>query len=84
VAVLLGFQKVSVRVLPPHVAWRRLKDVQRVVAAEPRVAYAVHCLPLYDQLNLTLELLRQDEWPELHEPEELPPNVVRFRPRTRR
>jgi hypothetical protein len=24
----------------------------------------VCCLPLYDQLELTLELLRQEDWPE--------------------
>jgi hypothetical protein len=70
--------------LPPRLAWQRLRDMKRVVAQEPDVAYAVHCLPLYDQLDLTLELLRQEEWPDFDEPEALPPNVVRFRPRCRR
>ena len=58
--------------------------MQQVVAQQPRVAYAVHWLPLYDQLELTLELLAQTDWPDLEEPEVLPPKVVRFRPRTHR
>ncbi len=33
------------------------------------------------QLELTLELLRQEDWPDFGEPEVLPPNVIRFRPR---
>ena len=37
----------------------------------------------YDQLDLTLELLQQDDWPEFDEPEDLPPNVIRFRRRYR-
>jgi hypothetical protein len=38
--------------------------------------------PFFDQLELTLELLRQEEdWPDFGEPEVLPPNVIRFRPR---
>jgi hypothetical protein len=57
--------------------------MQRVVVREPAIAYAVHCLPLYDQLELTLQLLQQDDWPEFDD-EPLPPNVVRFRPRVRR
>ena len=35
-----------------------------MVVREPAIAYAVHCLPLYDQLELTLQLLQQDDWPE--------------------
>jgi hypothetical protein len=42
-----------------------LRDMQRVIVYEPAIAYAVHCLPLYDQLELTLELLQQDDWPQL-------------------
>jgi hypothetical protein len=61
-----------------------LKDMQRVVAEQPAIAHAVRCLRLADQLKLTLELLRQEEWPEFDEPEPLPPNVIRFRPRLRR
>lgn len=58
--------------------------MQQAVDQDPALANAVHCLPLYDQLDLTLELLRQEEWPDFDEPEPLPPNVVRFRPRRRR
>ena len=67
--------------LPPDRAWQRLRHMQDVVAHQPAIAYAVHCLPLYDKLELTLELLNQDGWPEFDTPEPLPPNVVRFRPR---
>jgi hypothetical protein len=72
-------------VLALHSAWRRLRDMQEVVAAQPAIAHAVRCLPLYDQLELTLELLRQEDWPdfEFEHPEELPPNVIPFRPRRR-
>jgi hypothetical protein len=35
---------------------------------------------LAEQLELTLELLRQDQWPDLADAEPLPPNVVQFRP----
>ena len=38
--------------------------MQEVVAHQPAIAYAVGCLPLYDKLELTLELLNQDGWPE--------------------
>jgi hypothetical protein len=58
--------------------------MQQVVVDQPAIAQAVYCLPLYDVLELTLELLRQEAWPEFVEPEPLPPNVVRFRPRPRR
>jgi hypothetical protein len=67
-------------VLPPRAAWARLQDMQQVVLHQPVIAHAVRCLPLCDQLELTLELLQQDNWPEFAEPELLPPNVVRFRP----
>jgi hypothetical protein len=55
------------RLLPPRAAWARLKDMQRVVAEQPTIAHAVRCLRLADQLELTLELLRQDKWPEFAE-----------------
>jgi hypothetical protein len=71
------------RRLPPHAAWARLKDMQQVVVEQPMVAHALRCLPLYDVLELTLELLHQNEWPEFDEPEPLPLNVIRFRPRLR-
>ena len=51
--------------------------MRRVMCTRPEVAYAVRCLPLIDQLELTLELLKQ--WQE-SEPE-LPSNVILFRPR---
>jgi hypothetical protein len=70
--------------LPASTAWARLRDMQHVVVEQPVVAYAVQCLPLYDVLELTVELLRQEAWPEFAEPEPLPPNVIRFRPRLRR
>jgi hypothetical protein len=70
--------------LPPHAAWARLRDIQQVVVQHPAISHAVRCLPLHDQLELTLELLRQGDWPDFAEPEPLPPNVVRFRPRARR
>ena len=57
--------------------WDLLAHMQRVMCRRPEVAYAVRCLSLLDQLELTLELL--NEW---REPErELPSNVIRFRPR---
>ena len=58
--------------------------MQDVIAHQPTIAHAVQCLlPLYDQLEPTLELLEQDGWPDLDTPEPLPANVVRFRPRPR-
>jgi len=55
--------------------------MQEAVAHAPALAHAVRRLSLYDQLALTLRLLR-DEWPEPPpSPEVLPANVVRFRPR---
>jgi len=57
--------------------------MQQVVADQPAIAHAVRCLRLRDQLELTLELLRQHDWPDVAESEPLPPNVVRFRQRTR-
>jgi hypothetical protein len=65
------------RVLSPDAAWQRLFWMQAVVAGEPSVARAVRSLSLYDQLELTLQLLAQ-EWPE---PEPLPANVIPFRRR---
>jgi hypothetical protein len=55
-----------------------------VVEHQPAIAYAVHCLTLFDKLELTLELLKQDDWPEFDAPEPLPPNVLRYRPRANR
>ena len=72
------------RLLPPDQAWRRLRDMQDVAEHQPAIAYAVHSLTLFDQLELTLELLEQDDWPDFDTPESLTPNVVRFRPRPQR
>jgi hypothetical protein len=60
--------------------------MQQMVAHEPALAWAVSWMPLYDQLDLTLELLHKvgntclDEEPG----EPLPSNVIRFRVRRRR
>jgi hypothetical protein len=51
------------------------------VATQPGIARAVRCLSLYDQLDLTLELLHQRDWPDFDSPEDLPPNVIPFRRR---
>jgi len=57
--------------------------MQRIVAQQPDVAWAVGYMPLYDQLELTHELLDRygdsylDEEP--NEPSRL--NVIRFRVR---
>jgi hypothetical protein len=64
-------------------AWRRLRDMQLVLAKQPAIAHAVRCLSLLDVLELQLQLLGQAEWPEFDEPEKLPANVIRFRPRPR-
>jgi hypothetical protein len=69
--------------LSPVAAWQRLFWMQEVVAHQPAVANAVRCLSLYDQLQLTLQLLRE-EWPEADSPETLPANVIPFRPRQTR
>jgi hypothetical protein len=64
--------------LTPPVAWRRLKDMQHVVATQPAIARAVRSMSLYDQLDLTLEVLHQRDWPDFDPPDDLPPNVIRF------
>ena len=61
----------------PLLAWQRLAHIQHVVWTRPEIAYAVRCLPLLDQLELTLELLTNGNKCEA----ELPPNVIPFRPR---
>ena len=67
----------------PLDAWRRIRDMQHVLADQPAVAHAVRCLSLCDLLELQLELPPQPEWSEFEEPEPLPPNVIPFRPRHR-
>jgi hypothetical protein len=39
--------------------WELLAHMRRVMCTRPEVAYAVGCLPLLDQLELTLELLKR-------------------------
>ena len=63
----------------PEVAWMRLACMRDVVRREPAVAHAVRCLSLRDQLELTLELLRQDDWCDDEQTETLSPNVIPFR-----
>ena len=71
---------ISATATPTTVGWKLLAHMRRVMCARPDVAYAVRCLSLLDQLELTLELL--NEWQE-SEPE-LPSNVIPFRPRCSR
>jgi len=54
--------------------------VQAVLAEQPAVARAVRRLSLYDQLALTLELLRDAECPDA-QTSDLPANVIPFRRR---
>jgi hypothetical protein len=65
-------------VVPCDVAWGRLARLREVVIEQPALGRAFQRLTLYDQLVLTLELLREPEIPAL------PDNVVRFRPRSER
>ena len=71
------------RVIPPRQAWHRLTRMQQLVARQPALARAVSYMTLYDQLDLTLELLLKvgntylDEEPD----EPLPSNVIRVRVR---
>jgi len=69
--------------LTPLVAWHRLRDMPLVVAAQPAIARAVRCLTLCDQLELTLALLQQRDWPDFAAPVDQPPNIIPFRRRQR-
>jgi hypothetical protein len=42
------------------------------------IAHAVHCLSIHDELELMLDLLRQQKRPDIAEPERPPPNVIPF------
>ena len=53
----IGFLYVGVGVVPPRVAWSRLRDIEFVLAQQPAFARAVLQLTMYDQLELNLELL---------------------------
>jgi hypothetical protein len=68
-------------VISPGQAAHPLARMQSIVAQRPEVAWAVSCMPLYDQLELMLELLTCDGNTYLdEEPDEpLASNVVRFR-----
>jgi hypothetical protein len=69
-------------VIPPRQAWHRLTRMQEMVAQQPALAWAVSCMTLYDQLDLSLELLGPHDNGLLDEPaEHRPPNVIRFRVR---
>jgi hypothetical protein len=50
-------------VISADAAWRRMGWMRQVVRHQPAVAHAVSCLSLYDQLELTLDVLTSD-WPE--------------------
>ena len=55
-----------------------------MVAQQPALARAVSYMTLYDQLDLTLDLLGPNDNGYLDEPAEpWPPNVIRFRVRPR-
>ena len=60
--------------------------MQHMVAQKPALAWVVSCMPLYDQLDLTLELLQTDGSTYLDEDpsESSPSNVIRFRLRRAR
>jgi hypothetical protein len=58
-----------------------MQSPSQVVARQRAIARAVRYLSLYDLLELQFEGLRQPDCPEFDEPEPLPPNVIRFRPR---
>lgn len=72
--------------IPPRQAWHRVARMQQMVAQQPALAWAVSCMPLYDQLDLTLELLHTDGNTYLDEEpvDPLPSNVIRFRVRRAR
>ena len=72
--------------IPAHRAWRRVSRMQHMVAQEPALAWVVTYMPLYDQLDLTLELLQIDGSTYLDEDpsEPSPSNVIRFRVRRAR
>jgi hypothetical protein len=55
--------------------------MQDVIEHQPQIAYAVQCLTLLDQLELTIDLLKQGDWPDFDAPEALPPHVIPFRHR---
>jgi hypothetical protein len=73
-------------VIPARQAWHRLTRMQQIVAQQPALARAVSYMTLYDQLDLTLELLNMGGDTHLDEDpvEPWPSNVIRFRARRAR
>jgi hypothetical protein len=67
----------------PRLAWFRLARMQRMLAEQPTLARAVSWMSLYDQLDLTLELLHLAGNTYLDEEtaQHWPSNVIRFRVR---
>ena len=72
--------------IPPRQAWHGLACMRQMVAHEPALDWAVSWLPLYDQLDLTLELLQTDGNSYLDEDpsDPTPSNVIRLRLRRAR
>ena len=73
-------------VIPPGQAWHRLARMQQMVPHEPALAWVGSWMPLYDQLDLTLDLLHQvgNTYLDKEPDEPLPSNVIRFRVRRAR
>jgi hypothetical protein len=69
--------------IPPRQAWHRLSRMQQMVAQQPALGRAVSYMTLYDQLDLTLELLHMggDTYLDEDPAEPWPSNVIRFRTR---
>ena len=72
--------------IPPRQAWHRLTRMQQLVAQQPALARAVSYMTLYDQLDLTLDLLHMgaDTYLDEDPVEPWPSNVIRFRARRAR
>ena len=72
--------------IPSRQAWHRLTRMQQMVAQQPALARVVNYMTLYDQLDLTLELLHMggDTYLDEDPVEPWPSNVIRFRARRAR
>jgi hypothetical protein len=72
--------------IPPRQAWHRLSRMQQMVALQPALGRAVSYMTLYDQLDLTLELLHMggDTYLDEDAVDPRPSNVIRFRARLAR
>ena len=73
-------------VIATRQAWHRLARMQQMVARQPALARAVSYMTLYDQLDLTLELLYMggDTYLDEDLDEPWPSNVIRLRTRRAR